>query len=157
MRVKVNDNRDPRWSDDENAAIDQKVEEALAFYPRVKITGLEGGDFSEPERRLLLTSAFREIAKATSVDNVACAPAALLEGFAIVALSRNHDIKTLLAQLVRVFMIVYSEPALTDDAVAALQGVEHLAAKALSIHGIPALLQWKPLPDADASTPHVMH
>lgn len=156
MRVKVIDNRDPRWTDDDNAVIDQKVDEALGMFPRVRITGMPGGDFDEVERRILLYHAFREIARATSIDNVRCAPAVSLEAFTVVAYARRHNITAMLTQLLRVFMIAYCETATTEDATSLLTALEKLAGKALSIPGRPPAPGWQPLPDTDQSPTYYM-
>ncbi|MEX3629923.1 MAG: hypothetical protein VB138_11025 [Burkholderia sp.] len=137
MRLTMEDNRDPRWSDADLALIDAKVGEAMALSPRLEVSPDGTTPLGSDERRWMLTGSFREIAKATSLDNLACAPAVLLEQFSVLAIMRNQHLKGELVQLIRVFMIAYAEPATSQEASACLDQMERLARKAHALQKRP--------------------
>jgi hypothetical protein len=157
MRLNTQDNRDPRWSAEDLASIDAKVDEAMALSPRLEIAPDGKTVATEEERRWMLTASFREIAKATSVDNVVCAPAAMLEQFSALALAKNQNIKGELVQLIRVFMMAYAEPSTNCEALACLDAMEKIARKALSLQKQPELFKWKALPHAASPSSRVTH
>jgi hypothetical protein len=160
MRLNVMDNRDPRWSDEDNEAIASKVEEAMALSPRLEILpvgGKVGGVLTDDERRWMLTASFREIVKATSLDNLVCAPAAMLEQFAVLAGVRNHNIKGELVQLIRVFMMAYAEPSTNLEASRCLDEMERVARKALAAQSNPDRFKWKALPGSTAPATSNVH
>ncbi|WP_321820726.1 MULTISPECIES: hypothetical protein [unclassified Burkholderia] len=148
-RLFVFDNRDPRWSEEQVALIDRKVEEAMAILPRLEIAP-DGIPLTSEERRWMLTSSFREIAKATSLDNLACAPAAMLEQFAVMALRRNHNVKGELVQLIRVFMMAYANPETSEAASQCLVAMEQLMRQGRAAEKRPHLFKWEPLPVANS-------
>jgi hypothetical protein len=147
MRTNIIDNRDPRWSEADLAIIDAKVEEAMALVPRLTVADDNGTTAYGPEeRRWLLTSSFRDIVKATSLDNLVAAPPALLEQFSVLALIHNENVKGELVQLIRVFMIAYAEPRTNRAASSLLDELEALAKQAVRTQARPELFKWKPLP-----------
>lgn len=156
MRLNMQDNRDPRWNEADLAMIDKKVAEAMALAPRLEVAP-GGKGLTEDERRWMLTASFREIVKATSLDNLMCAPAALLEQFSVLALLRNQNVKGELVQLIRVFMIAYAEPSTNREASACLDAMEKLARTALSVQKRPELFKWEPLPYSAARASTQVH
>lgn len=140
------DNSDPRWGAEIHAAIELKVDEAMAnIRPRLELR-TEDGPLDEADRRNMLRAAFREIVKATSVDTLMTAPADMLEQFSVIAYERNENIKGLLVQVIRCFMLAYSYPETTHQASGVLSGMEALAHFALATNGMPQNMKWKPMP-----------
>ena len=144
-RIVTPDNRDARWSVFDNAAIERKVDEVMATHPRLEVeTG--GAALSQEERRAMLVGTFREIVKATSLDNLLCAPPELLEQYAVLALLKNENVKGLLVSLIRSFMMAYAHPLTSQSATIALEGIEKLGREAVMALLDPRKFAWKPLP-----------
>ncbi|WP_321935448.1 hypothetical protein [Paraburkholderia sp. J8-2] len=150
-------NRDPRWSDEDNERIESKVDEAMAIVPRVRAVDEDGAPMSPEQRRLILLTTFREIVKATSLDNLMCAPAAMLEQFAVLALARNDSVMGELVQIIRVFMIAYSDPSTNEEACGLLRQLDVLARKALAAQQQPERFRWAALPGSDYAHSRMTH
>jgi hypothetical protein len=153
MRINSVDNRDPRWTDMENAAIEAKVDEAMNLSPRLEIMSGESY-LSQKERRAVLVGSFREIAKATSIDNVVAAPPALLEQFSVIALQRNHNVKGELVQMIRIFMMAYADPSTNQHASDCLAALEKMVMDSIAKRPIGTVDCWKPLPGSVPSRTH---
>lgn len=146
--LKIRDNRDSRWTDSDIAAIDAKIDEAMALKPRLTLT-TKVGPMSEEERRAMLSTSIREIAKATSMDNVVRAPPAILEQFSILAVQANHCVTGELAQVIDMYMMAYADPEtneLTSDWLASIQQLDQL-----SIAKRPDRnpFRWRPVPGSE--------
>jgi hypothetical protein len=142
------DNRDPRWTPEIDAAINSKVEEAMALSPRMELLSNGTKQATKEERRNLLMVSFREIVKATSLDTLVCAPPALLEQLSVLALVNNENVKGILTQVIRVYMLLWGTPETNEYAQKLLVEMESVAREKL--FGAKELnaerLKWTPLP-----------
>lgn len=154
MRIRTDDNADPRWDDETLKAIGKMVDAAMARAPRLELAW-EGGAATPEERRQVLLSSFREFAKGTSVDHLLTTPPGLLEQFSVLALTRNHNIKGELVQLIRVFVMAYSDPELHLHACQALADLEGKVRAQFAEKGPPSWADqpFKPMPGSPATMP----
>ncbi len=142
------DNRDPRWSPEIDAAIAAKVAEAISFQPRLSISRDGTTPASAVDREVLLTVSFREIVKATSIDTLVTAPPALLEQLSVLALANNENVKGILVQVVRTFMMLWGSPETNQDARQILLEMEEAVRHKLFCGPQlrPERLRWTPMP-----------
>lgn len=152
MRFKAQDNSDPRWDDLTRKAIESRVDEAMALAPRLEIGGIEG-PLSQEERRFMLRASFNEFVKGASLDHLMAAPPALLEQFSVMALTKNHNVKGELVQLIRVFMMAYSDPELHDAACNALASLEATVGAHFQRKGPPKWGKFDAMPGSPGSKP----
>ena len=148
MKLNAKDNRNPRWSPDVDAAIASKVAQAMAFTPRLVLSEDGKTACSQEDREFLLTASFREIVKATSLDTLMTAPPALLEQLAVLALVNNENVKGILVQVIRVYMLLWGSPETNELARQVLLDMEE-AAKVKLFKGVnlrPEVLKWEPIP-----------
>lgn len=142
------DNRDSRWTPEIDAAIEMKVAEAMAFAPRLELSS--DGKTSNPvkDREVLLTTSFREIVKATSIDTLMTAPPALLEQLSVLAVVNNENVKGILVQVIRVYMMLWGTPETNEYARQLLLDMEAAAREKLSQikDPKPERLRWAPMP-----------
>lgn len=140
------DNRDPRWTAEINAAIEKKVDEAMAFKPRLELMGDDMKMASKEERRSLLLISFREIVKATSIDMLMRAPPALLEQISVLALVNNENVKGVLNQVMRVYMLLWGLPETNEYARNVLIEMESRAKDAFLATSNPKaeVFKWEP-------------
>lgn len=129
--------------------VQAKVAEALAIESGIRLAR-DGLPLPEAERRLLLEVAFRDIAKATSVDHLKTAPADLLENFAVIALQRNHSVQGELVQLIRLFLMAYADPATTHEATRLVTELEATLQKLFSTRGPSFSKGFEPMPGTSA-------
>lgn len=116
MPLNQQDNRDPRWNPEIDDAIKMKVAEAMAFAPRLELSSDGKSAYSTQDREILLTTSFREIVKATSIDTLMTAPPALLEQLSVLAVVNNENVKGILVQVIRVYMLLWGTPETNDYA-----------------------------------------
>lgn len=110
------DNRDLRWTPEIDAAIELKVAQAMAFAPRLELSPDGKTSCSANDREILLTTSFREIVKATSIDTLMTAPPALLEQLSVLAVVNNENVKGILVQVIRVYMMLWGNPETNEYA-----------------------------------------
>ena len=97
----------------------------------------------------MLTTTFREIVKATSLDTLMTAPPALLEQLAVLALANNENVKGILVQVIRVFMLLWGSPETNALARQVLQDMEEAVQVKLLMKGQnlrEEALKWAPMP-----------
>lgn len=141
------DNRDSRWPPEIDAAIEMKVAEAMAFAPRLELSS-DGKSNPVKDREVLLTTSFREIVKATSIDTLMTAPPALLEQLSVLAVVNNENVKGILVQVIRVYMMLWGTPETNEYARQLLLDMEAAAREKLSQikDPKPERLRWAPMP-----------
>lgn len=147
--IQAQNNRDPRWSPEVDAAIAMKVAESMAFAPRLEASQDGFTPVSSQEREVLLTVSYREIVKATSLDTLMAAPPGLLEQLSVLALVNNENIKGILVQVIRVYMLLWGTPETNALARQILVDMEEaVAVKLFDKEGPlrPECLQWRPRP-----------
>ena len=148
--LRIAENSDPRWPPEIHEAIESKVAQAMGFQPRLSLSADGKTPASEEQRRNLLTITFREIVKATSIDTLMTAPPALLEQLSVLALVNNENVKGILVQVIRVFMLLWGTPETNDLARKFLVDMEEAAKVKLFVDaGQPILaerLKWAPMP-----------
>ena len=146
----IADNSDPRWSPEIHKAIESKVVQAMGFQPRLSLSTDGKAPTSEEQRKYLLTITFREIVKATSIDTLMTAPPALLEQLSVLALVNNENVKGILVQVIRVFMLLWGTPETNELARQFLVDMEEaVKEKLFGDAGHPILaerLKWAPMP-----------
>lgn len=142
----MQNNRDPRWPPEVDAAIALKVAEAMQYAPRLELGAASPG--MAPSREELLTVSFREIVKATSLDTLLTAPPALLEQLSVLAIVNNENVKGILVQLIRVYMMLWGTPETNGYAQEVLREMEEVArTKLFKAQPLkPERLKWKPMP-----------
>ena len=128
-------------------AVAAKVEEALAIPSGIRLAR-DGEPLPTQERRQLLTLAFTQVARATSVAHLATAPADLLENFAVIALQRNHNIEGELVQVIRLFLMAYADPSTTQEATRLMGEMEAALQKVISQRGPSFSAPFLPMPGA---------
>lgn len=141
----MTESQDPRCGDSIESLVQAKVAEALAIPSGIRLAR-DGEPLPEAERRLLLEVAFRDVARATSVDHLMTAPADLLENFAVIALQRNHSIQGELVQLIRLFLMAYADPATTHEATRLVSELEATLQKLFSTRGPSFSKGFDPMP-----------
>lgn len=149
MKFNTPDNRDPRWGPEVDAAIALKVAQAVSFAPRLVISRDGVNPCEREEREAVLTATFREIVKATSLDTLMTAPPALLEQLAVLALANNENVKGILVQVIRVFMLLWGSPETNALARQVLQDMEEAVQVKLLMKGSnlrEEALRWAPMP-----------
>jgi hypothetical protein len=148
MLLHQKDNRDPRWTPEIDAAIEKKVSEAMAFAPRLELSADGKTPNPEKDRKVLLTTSFREIVKATSIDTLMTAPPALLEQLSVLAVVNNENVKGILVQVIRVYMMLWGTPETNEYARQLLLDMEAAAREKLSQikDPKPERLRWAPMP-----------
>ena len=142
-------NRDVRWSRDVDIAIANKVEQAMTFPPRLELGRFKNKTpYSESERKAVLTVSFREIVKATSLDTLTLAPPALLEQLSVLAVLNNENVKGILVQVIRIYMLLWGTPETNDSARRLLLDMEKFALEKLFSGSIlkPERLKWGKMP-----------
>lgn len=148
MRLVQPDNRDPRWTPEIDAAIARKVAQAMSFAPRLELS--RGGDvgIGKVDREVMLTTSFREIVKATSLDTLITAPPALLEQLSVLAVVNNENVKGILVQVIRVYMMLWGTPETNAFARQLLVEMENAARANLFVgdDAHPERLKWQPMP-----------
>jgi len=132
------------------AAVAAKVEEAMAIPSGIRLAR-DGEPLPEGERRQLLTLAFAQVARATSLDHLMTAPADLLENFAVIALQRNHSIEGELVQVIRLFLMAYADPATTHEATRLMGEMEAVLQKVISQRGPSFSASFLPMPGTAAA------
>lgn len=142
------DNRDPRWSCEVNAAIEEKVAQTMASKPRLELAEAQGGALDAASREVLLRTSFREIVKATSLDTLMTAPPALLEQVSVLALVNNENIKGILVQLIRVYLMLWGAPETNAYARTVLLDMERMVGQRIvpAYAKRPQDMRWKPMP-----------
>lgn len=142
------DNRDPRWGPEVDAQIEAKVLESMSYPPRLSLSNDGAVPLSESDRKQMLTISYREIVKATSLDTLMTAPPALLEQMAILAVVNNENVKGILVQVIRVYMMLWGTPETNDYARQLLLDMEEAARNHLFSKDDlrPERLRWKALP-----------
>jgi hypothetical protein len=142
------DNRDPRWTPQIDAAIEMKVAEAMRFAPRLELSPDGNSPCGDRERKVLLTTSFREIVKATSIDTLMTAPPALLEQLSVLAVVNNENVKGILIQVIRVYMMLWGTPETNEYARQLLLDMENAARERLftSPDLKPERLRWAQMP-----------
>lgn len=146
--INAQNNRDPRWGPEVDAAIAQKVAESIAFAPRLEASRDGATPVTAQEREVLLTVSYREIVKATSLDTLMTAPPALLEQLSVLALVNNENIKGILVQVIRAYMLLWGTPETNAIARDMLQEMEMTVATKLlrDKTPLPERMRWKPMP-----------
>lgn len=149
MKFNTANNRDPRWTPDVDAAIASKVAEAMAFAPRLSLSGDGTKPVTETEREWILTVSFREVVKATSLDTLMTAPPALLEQLSILALVNNENVKGILVQVIRVYMLLWGTPETNALARQVLLDMEQAVREKVFAGSDlrPERLQWQRMPN----------
>lgn len=142
------DNRDPRWTPEIDAAIGKKVAQAMAFAPRLELSSDGKTPSPTKDREVLLTTSFREIVKATSIDTLMTAPPPLLEQLSALAVVNNENVKRILVQVIRVYMMLWGTPETNEFARQLLLDMEAAAREKLSQikDPKPERLRWAPMP-----------
>ena len=138
-------NADPRWTAVENACIEEAVSRALKLTARLEITQPDGRKLTTEERQEFLRVNFREIAKATSIDNLVCAPPQILEQLAVLALVNNQNVKGILVQVIRCFMNLWAMPETNKYAMDLLMHMESTMQS--NMKAFEKIERWKPLPN----------
>lgn len=148
MALSAKDNRDPRWSAQIDDAIAAKVTQSLGFAPRLSLSSDGATPVSEKDREVLLTTTYREIVKATSIDTLTTAPPALLEQLSVLALINNENVKGILVQVIRAYMMLWGTPETNHLAQQILLDMEEAVAARLinSPHAKPERLKWSAMP-----------
>lgn len=147
MKPTTTDNRDPRWSPETEAAIEAKVDEAMALAPRLSLSADGRSQLGEEERRRVLLVSFREVVKATSLDTLMTAPPGLLEQLSVLAVVNNENVKGILVQVIRVFMLLWGTPETNAQARKMLRDMEEYASQELPKLALrPEAVLWKPMP-----------
>lgn len=146
--IKAPENRDPRWTAEFDAAIESKVAQAMVFAPRLELSSDGKCPASEEDRRNMLLVTFREIVKATSLDTLMCAPPSLLEQLSVLALVNNENVKGILVQVIRVYMMLWGTPETNEYARQLLVDMETAAREKLFTASDlkPERLRWSPMP-----------
>ena len=108
----------------------------------------DGEPLPADERRQLLTLAFTQVARATSVAHLSTTPADLLENFAVIALQRNHSIEGELVQVIRLFLMAYADPSTTHEATRLMGEMESVLQKVISQRGPSFSAPFLPMPGA---------
>jgi hypothetical protein len=145
----LTDNRDPRWSLRVDADIASKVKESMALKPRLELSRNGDEPVSDEERERVLLVTYREIVKATSLDTLMTAPPALLEQLAVLATVNNENVKAILVQVIRVFMMLWGSPDTNNIARSALIQMEQVVNEKLlapAANPTPECLRWAPMP-----------
>jgi hypothetical protein len=90
---------------------------------------------------------YREIVKATSLDTLMTAPPALLEQLSVLALVNNENIKGILVQVIRAYMLLRGTPETNAIARDMLQEMEMTVATKLlrDKTPLPERMRWKPM------------
>jgi hypothetical protein len=130
-------------------AVAAKVEEALAIPSGIRLAR-DGEPLPADERRQLLTLAFTQMARATSIAHLSTTPADLLENFAVIALQRNHSIEGELVQMIRLFLMAYADPATTHEATRLMGEMEAVLQKVISQRGPSFSAPFLPMPGTAA-------
>lgn len=146
--INLPNNRDPRWAPEIDVAIDEKVQQTMSFAPRLELSPDGTNSNSVGDRHNMLLATFREIVKATSIDTLVCAPPALLEQLSVLAVANNENVKGILVQVIRVYMMLWGTPETNDYARALLLEMEATAREKLfSTPDIkPERLRWQAMP-----------
>lgn len=148
MSFNTTDNRDTRWAPEVNEAIASKVAQAMAFAPRLSLSDNGIKPVTETEREWMLTVSFREIVKATSIDTLMTAPPALLEQLSILAVVNNENVKGILVQVIRVYMLLWGTPETNALARQFLLDMEQAVRERVFTGADlrPERLQWQKMP-----------
>ncbi len=100
-----------------------KVEETCALpLRRFQLAGA-----SEQEMRSILTQGYSEILASIGADLFAKMPAAIMEQFLIMTITKNHNTRGLLVGLIQSFTTGYAVPQTNDHATKMLEQIEGLA------------------------------
>jgi hypothetical protein len=142
------DNRDPLWTPDVDASIELKVAQAMALTPRLELMSDGSTTVSQEDRRNMLLVTFREIVKATSLDTLMAAPPALLEQLSVLAIINNENVKGILVQVMRVYMMLWGTPETNEYARHLLVDMETAAREKLLVtaNANPESLRWSRVP-----------